>query len=505
MGFRIAKCCNCFNRIIVDDTSERTVCDVCNKEFDTQSGLDIFGNLDHSSSVKIIDTKSTTHHRRMFKEPFELTTCGNGSFVVSNNTLIKCNTDKDVVEIPYGIRSIGNSAFKNCFFMKTVLMPCTVEHIDDYAFYGCCNLKDVSFSESLNYIGESAFEGCKSIEQIILPDCTREISDNAFRGCSSLKKLVLGKGLNKLSKTAFVDSSVTELFLASDLNTYAFKDMQFLTSVVIGERVKKINKYMFSGSDKLKSVVFGNSVELIDSFAFSKCRELETVKFGMNLTRIANNAFAQCVKLKNFDLPPTLENIDSAAFSHCESITEMVLPESLHNCGQAAFEYCINLSNLTVSRGVKKICEDAFKGCTNLDTVSIFDANTIIDDSSFSTCKVTNVPACPPNLRKLFNFAKFIDKSADSKDIEKSYKNILDVYSFDLCREVLEAQVYESRIYLRFKNEYDVKRAAFELIESSKIFDIPFFAHLKKSVVIQIDYPAVEYPESNTLIVIYKL
>lgn len=504
MGFRIAKCCNCFSKIIVDDLAERTICENCNKEFDTRAGLDVFLNLDNPNSEKASDYKTSIGCTQTREQLFESSTCVKDSFIVSNNMLIKCDLDKEIIEIPDEVSSISDSAFSNCKSLLTVIMPDTIEHIGNRAFFGCRNLKKVRFSKSLKHIGESAFEDCSSIEQIAIPNHTQEISENAFRRCVSLKKVFLGKALIKIAKTAFVDSPVTELHLSSDLNTYAFKSMSSLTSVVIGECAKKINKYMFSGAENLKSVVIGDSVELIDSFAFSKCRNLETVQFGTNIKIIANSAFSNCVNLKKIDLPSKLEYIESAAFSHCESITELVLPGSLYECGDAAFEHCTDLNKLTVSRGVKKICNDVFSGCINLKTVSIFGADTIIYDSSFSTCRITCVPDCPPQLRRLFNFAKFIDKSVSPKDIEKSYENILDIYSFDLCREILEAYAFDSRIYLRFKSKYDAQRAAFELIESSKLFDIPFFAHLQDNTILQTDYPATGYPDSDTLIVIYK-
>ncbi len=504
MGFKIAKCCNCFSRVIVDDLSEHTICENCNKEFDTKTGLNIFLNLGTSSSKDALDNNPQITPEQTRKHSSESTVCDTDTFTVSSNVPVKCDLGKEVIEIPDGTKCINDSAFSNCTSVISVIMPDTIEHIGNYAFYGCHNLKEIRFSESLKTIGESAFEGCESVEQVIIPDSTQEISEKAFRSCISLKKAVLGKSLNTIAKTAFTDSPITELHLNSDVNTYAFKGMSSLTNIVIGECVKNINKYMFSGAKQLKSVVISNSVELIDNFAFSRCHNLETVTFGTNIKAIASNAFSHCTNLTKVDLPLKLEHIGSAAFSYCESISELTLPGSLYECGDTAFAHCTKLNKLTVSHGVRKICNDAFHGCINLKTVSIFDPATVIDDTTFSTCKITCVPVCPANLRKLFNFAKFIDKSVSPQNVEKSYETVLDVYSFDLCREILEAHAFDSRIYLRFKNKYDAQRAAFELIECNKLFDIPFFAHLNNEVILQTDYPAIGYPDSDTLIVIYK-
>ena len=46
------------------------------------------------------------------------------------------------IEIPSGVKNIGDRAFWNCFSLKTIDLPKNVTLIGGYAFYGC-NLDDL--------------------------------------------------------------------------------------------------------------------------------------------------------------------------------------------------------------------------------------------------------------------------------------------------------------------------------------------------------------------------
>lgn len=75
-----------------------------------------------------------------------------------------------IAYIPNGIKIIGESAFKGCSELTTVILPETIERIERYAFIGCENLRFITFPEKLNSIGEGVFHGCERLNRLYIPD-----------------------------------------------------------------------------------------------------------------------------------------------------------------------------------------------------------------------------------------------------------------------------------------------------------------------------------------------
>ena len=76
-------------------------------------------------------------------------------FIISDGVLLKYEGVEEEVIIPPGVSVIGEKAFKECEFPKTVVVPEGVQTIEDFAFY-FCDLKNVFLPDSLKVIGERA-------------------------------------------------------------------------------------------------------------------------------------------------------------------------------------------------------------------------------------------------------------------------------------------------------------------------------------------------------------
>lgn len=57
----------------------------------------------------------------------------------------------------YTVVAIGASAFYECAFMKSVVVPNSVKHIGNNAFAGCSNLASVTLPNSLKRIGDDTY------------------------------------------------------------------------------------------------------------------------------------------------------------------------------------------------------------------------------------------------------------------------------------------------------------------------------------------------------------
>ena len=104
-------------------------------------------------------------------------------------TITKYTGSASAVEIPYGVTSIGDEAFRWHDSLTSVTIPDSVTSIGNEAFDGCHSLTSVTIPNSVTSIGYSAFWGCESLTSVTIPDSVTSIGDYAFFGCSFIVRL----------------------------------------------------------------------------------------------------------------------------------------------------------------------------------------------------------------------------------------------------------------------------------------------------------------------------
>ena len=68
--------------------------------------------------------------------------------------------------IPDGVKSISESAFRNCSGLTSVVLPDGLTEIGDFAFCWCPSLSSVTIPASMTKIGYYSFDGCESLKDI---------------------------------------------------------------------------------------------------------------------------------------------------------------------------------------------------------------------------------------------------------------------------------------------------------------------------------------------------
>ena len=185
-----------------------------------------------------------------------------GKEIVSlGESLFEGNKQIKNVKIAFGIKRIGNKAFKDCDKLVNVLIPNSLIEIGAEAFYrtdlrafqlpssvmsigeqvccGCHNLKTVSFSKQLNIIPQGAFEGCPNLSTITFPDSITEIHHKAF-SCDIFSK-----------PTISLLNLPPRLIIIGD---YAFEGMQ-IKNLFIPKSVENIGEGAFYACQNLKEIV----------------------------------------------------------------------------------------------------------------------------------------------------------------------------------------------------------------------------------------------------------
>lgn len=92
------------------------------------------------------------------------------------------------VTITEGVKHIGGeSAFQDCFNLRTVVMPQEATYIQRYAFKGCIGLTDITINK-LSWIYKGAFQNCKNLKSVRFTKSSAflSIATDTFSGCVRL-------------------------------------------------------------------------------------------------------------------------------------------------------------------------------------------------------------------------------------------------------------------------------------------------------------------------------
>ena len=130
----------------------------------------------------------------------------------------------------------------------------------------------------------------------------------------------------------------------------AFSNCNGLTTIIIGNNVKKIENNAFSFCNELTSVIFGNndliignSVINFDNMIFSGCHSLSSVHYCRNISIfISSNLFEECSSdLQVYVTPSYIENYQKFADRYVKegAICSIQKPTS-------TFSYYMYVSNI---------------------------------------------------------------------------------------------------------------------------------------------------------------
>ena len=84
---------------------------------------------------------------------------------------------------PYKVTSIGEYAFYDCTYLRSITIPNSVTNISIGAFQGCSGLTSVTIPNSVTSIGEQAFFQCSKLRYVTIPNSVTSIGKYAFSNC----------------------------------------------------------------------------------------------------------------------------------------------------------------------------------------------------------------------------------------------------------------------------------------------------------------------------------
>ncbi|MCH5249100.1 MAG: leucine-rich repeat protein [Lachnospiraceae bacterium] len=200
------------------------------------------------------------------------------------------------LSVPKAVEEIRKEAFYNDTSLFMVFIKdsaySSMERIGDGAFFNCQRLEKFGSDREfllpgyLKSIGESAFENCYSIKKLVLPDSVLDYTKQENSGGVVTETVEYGLG-----ERVFMNCiALTEVTLSGValIPKHAFDGCKNLLSVKFMGGNEKIDEYAFANCAKLSEVIFSYTVSRVENYAFTGCGKLRYVEFPNASATIGN-------------------------------------------------------------------------------------------------------------------------------------------------------------------------------------------------------------------------
>ena len=313
--------------------------------------------------------------------------------------------------VDYAVKTIASGAFRNNYYIDSLIISSGIEVIEKNAFYNCYRMRYVELPSTLTTIGEYAFAYCGNMQNLVLPSSLTSIGEFAFTNNNLTNVTSRIQSPFEINKSVFcryesywdaTEQKNVETYTNPNATLYvpigtksayeAIEGWSVFPEIVEGEikettynglnyryvegkgeatvisgDYSQITKLTIPGSIEVEGVSY--IVKAIDNYVFSNCYSLDTLIIENGVERIGQNAFYNCSNMKSVSLPTSLKSIGESSFAECNNITSLVIPEGVKTIGQNAFSWCNNMKLLELPSTLDSIGDYAFRRCYNLSRV----------------------------------------------------------------------------------------------------------------------------------------
>jgi len=357
-------------------------------------------------------------------------TVGNSLESIGENAFTNCYNLKNVMWNAKSCSDFDGSSrpFNGINSINSITFGNSVEKIPDYLCYGLIGLKSITIGTSVAYIGYDSFHYCPGIGSInidssnvnydsrdncnaiietasntliigckntVVPNTVKKIYSCAFEGCTGLTCITIPESVTKVGTMAFYNcSSLNNVYWnaksCDDLeNTYAFYDLNNITSFTFGNSVERIPANLCRGLTGLKTISLPSSIKTIGDYAFFNCSGAKgSLTIPNSTTVIGSGAFSGCSGLTgSLTIPTSIIEINGYVFNNCSGLTSISIPSSVTSIGNYAFSGCTGLKGaLDIPNSIKEIGDYAFANCSGIPSVSISNSVINIGSGVFMGC-----------------------------------------------------------------------------------------------------------------------
>lgn len=171
-------------------------------------------------------------------------------------------TSLDKIILPNSLTSLGNDVFENCNI--EIAFPSSLERIPEL---GMNAVRKVNIPEGVKIIGEDAFWACSNLKEITLPSTITSIESGAFFN-TSISGFNYPQNIDSIPINAFCGTKLTEFSVppkVTEINDDAFYNCTDLVKISIPESVKYIGTDVFKNCRNL--TIYGYKDTAAESYA----------------------------------------------------------------------------------------------------------------------------------------------------------------------------------------------------------------------------------------------
>lgn len=304
-----------------------------------------------------------------------------------------------------GLKSVPNSAFRDCSSLSSINIPEGVTSIDSSAFNGCSSLSSIILPERVTSIGDFAFNNCSSLSSITIPSTVTSIGDFAFSSCYSLVEvynyspnITVNKGETSSSNNGYLGRYALYVYNIKDgtepepTKISVDGNVQYYTD---GTDIIAIGTY--GNRNTINEITFKDGTTKINPYAFYECYALTRVTLPRTVTSIDTNAFFVCYALAEVYNYSTL-NV-SSKFSYAKVIhttneqTKILKEDGMQYYDNGNGTYIAlspidrsSIKEVNIKAGTTEVNQYAFYNCDNLTSVSLPNSVTSIGSQAFWGC-----------------------------------------------------------------------------------------------------------------------
>lgn len=200
--------------------------------------------------------------------------------------------ETDTFTVPDDVEIIGDYAFYGNSWLKTVNFGTGLKTIGNSAFEDCYILAEINYPASfgLESIGSYAFDSCQSLTSIVIPESVASIGNQAFRYCKKVAAFQVDS-----ANVAYMSDAAGALYDKAQTRLIAYPAGSSQGTYEVESGVTEIESYAFGYAENLRAVRLAESVDTIDSYAFASCTGLKALEIrnpSANIYRGGNYNYA---------------------------------------------------------------------------------------------------------------------------------------------------------------------------------------------------------------------
>ncbi|MCL1904169.1 MAG: leucine-rich repeat domain-containing protein [Oscillospiraceae bacterium] len=256
--------------------------------------------------------------------------------------------------------AIGKSAFENNNRIKSIVINNNVYEINANSFNGCTSLTDLSVENNNKFFScvDGVLFNKKQTQLIRYPEGKSQTS------------YTIPDDVSVIEDSAFYGTQIKELTINSkEIKNMKFQNMNKLEKIFISNTVKNIDSFEIEDCPKFNTLEI--NMPKISKNAFKSIEELKTLIIGEFVSEIGEDAFYGCLNLEKVEIGKTLKIIKEYAFAYCNSLTSIEIPDSVTDIYEYAFLGCASLKTVTFNNEVPPELDDTVFAYCDIETIYV--------------------------------------------------------------------------------------------------------------------------------------